>query len=101
MTGSKAPSAKLSCGFCSQETTSSVCMGWNRDGTAWGLSLSANLAKPEKPWHPPKIKGGIFLLFVYLDSAVMEFLLYGNFPPLLFPFFPSFFFSLPKLITVK
>lgn len=67
--------------------------GLEGDGTARGLSLSANLAKPEKPWHPTKIKGGIFFLssYVYLDSAVMEFLLYGNFPPLLFPFFPSFF----------
>lgn len=36
--------------------------GWIRDGTAWGLWLSANSAKPEKPWHPTKIKWAISFL---------------------------------------
>lgn len=30
--GSEVPSAKLSCGFCSQETTSSVCMAGSEMG---------------------------------------------------------------------
>lgn len=32
MTGSEVPSAKLSCGLCSQETTSSVCTGMGLHG---------------------------------------------------------------------
>lgn len=79
--GGKAPSAKLPRGFCSQETTSSVCTGWNGDGTARGLSLSANLAKPEKPWHPTKIKGGIFFIICLSGFCCHGFFVVWEFPP--------------------
>lgn len=104
-TGSQAPSAQLSCGFCSQETTSSVCMGCEGMGLHGGSC--SQLVQPSQKSHGTQLKSKqgylllLFLLFllllllsyVYLDSAVMEFLLYGNSPPHLFPFFPSSFFT--------
>lgn len=102
MTGSEVPSAKLSCGFCSQETTSSVCMA----GSGMGLhgDSDSQLIQPSQKSHgtQQKLNEPFLSLFVYRDSAVIELLFHGNFPPLVFPFFPSFYYFfllLSKLIT--
>lgn len=67
--------------------------GLEGDGTARGLSLSANLAKPEKPWHPTKIKGGIFFyhpMFIWILLS-WSFCCMGIFLLFFFLAFPHFF----------
>lgn len=98
------------------------------DGTARGLWLSAHLAKPEKPGHPTKIKGGILFIITILCLSglccfccmgILLLIFFFSFPPCFFPtqtgyskinfwfssssfsFLSSVFFSPTKLVTAK
>lgn len=69
--------------------------GLRGDGTARGLWLSANSAKPEKPWHPTKIKGGGFFyypMFIWILLS-RSFCSMGIFLPFFFLSFPPYFLS--------